>query len=282
MMTVGIVGPRERAQVWEKHLRTHRSVDQVIITSSVHDLGTTDACLLLDNSEERMDNTFQAIRLGMHVFLIGMLPTEKRAAERVYRASEEANVIVQFAHWPTLTPSTQWMHAQIPNPRSIQIIRDIPRLKFNELDQNLEQLWIDEVTFCSKWMGSVHHAEARQWKLGTSDMGIQLFLRFDSTATAVICLNSSAESEAHRRTVIGSTRIADCNVLNQVVRLGQPGDLDQLHYERKQFDPRDSAQMAATKFLKSIQLKRPAPFNAYDLMRATQLIEQIKQRIQRQ
>jgi hypothetical protein len=282
MMTVGIVGPKERAQVWEKHLRTHRSVQQVVLTGSIHDLGVADACLLLDNSDQRMERVFQAIRLGMHVFLIGTFPTQKRAAERVYRASEEANVIVQFAHWPTLTPSTQWMQKQVPNPTSLQLMREIPRHKYTQLDMSLEQIWIDELAFCSKWMGGVHHIEARQWELGKNDKGLQLFLRFDSTATAMLYVNTSAESELHRRVVVGSSRVADCDVLQQVVRLGTSGDLDQLHFERKQFDPSDSAQMAATKFIKSIQLKRPSPYNAYDLMRATQLIEQIQQRILRQ
>lgn len=282
MLTIGIVGSPDRARIWEQHLRTHRSVQQVVLTQSVHDLGPTDACLILDNTEQRMEHTFQAIRLGMHVFLIAPLPTDKRAAERVYRASEEANVIVQYAHWPTLTPSTQWMQSKVANPTSIQIIREIPQLQFTELNLELEQLWIDELAFCSKWMGSVHHTECRRWNLGNSDTGIQLFLRFDSTATAMIYINTTAENESHRRVIVGNTGMVDCNVSEQVVRAGQPGDLNQLHFERRQFDPSNSAELAATQFLKSIQLKRPSPYNAYDLMRATQLIERIKQRIQRQ
>jgi predicted dehydrogenase len=282
MFSVGIVGSHERAQIWEQHLRTHKSVEQVVITSSIHDLGPANACLILDNSDQRMEQVFQAIRLGLHVFLIAPLPTDKRAAERVYRASEEANVIVQFSHWPTLTPSTQWMQSKLSNPTSMQIIREIPRLQYTELQLNLEQLWIDEVAFCSKWMGGVHHIEGRSWNLADNEAGFQLFMRFDNTATAMIYINTTAEADTHRRVLVGKQRIADCNVADQVVRIGQPGDLNKLHFERRQFDPRESANLAATQFLKSIQLKRPSPYSAYDLMRATQLIEQIKQRIQRQ
>ena len=106
-MKVGIVGDATRTVAWEKHLRPHGIVSEVNLVPTVSDLGSVDACLILDNSESNLDTLLETVQNGYSCFLISKQPTDIPKLEKIHRAAKESGVKIQFSHWPSLAPATQ-------------------------------------------------------------------------------------------------------------------------------------------------------------------------------
>lgn len=280
-MKIGIVGPAERAVAWEKNLRPHHSVKEVIIAPRLQDLGSVTACLILDESDKQLDILLQAIQKGLHSFLVSKLPTGLPSVEKIYHAAEEANVLLQFSHWPTLAPASQWMSKKIAKPKFIQIIREVSHTQFLEMKFNMEDFLIDELAYCLKWIdGAVHHIDLKTVRLQSESMhALHLFLRFDSGASANIYINSCSQENTHKRLASDHTYLLDCNVLSQTVRLGQENADGHLFFEKQSFDASKAAELSATHFLKSIQMKKPPLYSGYDLRKLASEIDKIKKRI---
>lgn len=280
-MKIGIVGPADRAVAWEKHLRPHRTVEEVVITARIKDIGEVDACLILDESDNQIQTLLKAIRSGYHSFLISRLPTHLKDIEKVYHTAEEANVLLQFAHWPTFAPASQWMGQKISKPTFIQVIREISYTQFLETGQNLDYYWIDELAYCLKWIdGNAHHIDVKAVNLqGDQEHALHLFLRFDSGATAHIFINACASDNRHQRFAANHSFLLDCDAHSQTVRFGQQNESRHLFFEKKTFDATKTAEIAATQFIKAIQLNKPAPYNGYDLLKLAGEIENIKHRL---
>ena len=282
-MKIGIAGPTERAVAWEQHLRPHRSVSEVVIAPSLDEVGAVDACFLLDESDERLKNVLKAIRLGLHTFLIARLPTDLSRVEKVYHAAEEANTVLQFSHWPSLAPASQWMMGKVTKPTWLQVNREIGYYQFQEMDTTLEYLWMDERAFCLKWIGeAVHDIDGQQINLGSAQpIGIHIFLRFDSGATAGLYVNGVASESSHKRLAADNFFMLECDVQSQAVRVGRRAEHGSLFFERHEFEATRSAELAATQFLKAIQLRRSSAFNGYDALRLCQTVDKIRQRLYR-
>lgn len=282
-MKIGIVGPAERAVAWENHLRGHQSVTEVAIAARVQNIGSIDACLLLDDSKDRLHYLLEAVQMGYHTFLVGPLPTETSFVERIYHASEEANTLLQFSHWPTLAPASKWMAKKIIKPSFIQIIRETTHRQRLESDDPFDYLWTDELAFCLRWInGTVHHIDLQKMTLGSPKThGLHLFLRFDSGATANIYTSGTAFKNRHQRVAADHNYLAECDVLEQTVRLGEENESGHLFFNRKTFDASRSAELAALEFIKSIQLKRPTIYNGYHLMEFTKTLEKVQKRLSR-
>lgn len=283
-MEIGIVGTAERAMAWEQHLRPHRSVSEVTITSQLRDVGNVDACLLLDKSEQRLQQLLQAVKYGYHSFLVAPLPTERASVEKLYHAAEESNVLLQFSHWPTLAPASKWMSKKIPKPSFIQIVREINHSEFFDSGYDFDYYWIDELAFCLRWInGAVHHIDLKTASFTNDQLYLlHLFLRFDSGATANIYINAVSADAHHHRVAADTNYILDCNVSDQTVRQGeQKNNHRRLFFNKQSFDASKSAELAALEFIKSIQLKRPTIYNGYHLMELSKTIEKIKKRLAR-
>lgn len=280
-MKIGIVGSAERAVAWEANLRPHRSVTEVIIAPTLKDLGKIDACILIDDSDSKLDVLMRAVKAGYHSFLVSKLPLATSTVEKIYHASEESNVMVQFSHWPTLAPASQWMFQTVPKPRFIHIVREISHTDFMERNFDLDYFWIDELAYCIKWIdGATHQVDVKRADLNIKNGGaIHLFLRFDNGATAGIFVTTASAENHHKR--VGSDRsfLLDCDVLTQTVRAGQSNGAGHLFFEKKMFDASESAELASTKFLKAIQLKKPTAFGAYDLFRTLKVVDKINKKI---
>ena len=279
-MKIGIVGPADRAVAWEEHLRPHRMVKEVVITAHIKDIGNVDACLILDESEEKIQILLKAIRLGYHSFLVSSLPTSLKTIEKIYHTAEEANVLLQFAHWPTFAPASQWMSNKITKPTFLHITREISYTQFMESNYDLDYYWIDELAYCLTWIdGNVHHIDVKSVDLqGDKDHAIHLFLRFDSGATANIFVNACASDNRHQRFAADQTFLLDCDVHSQTVRLGKKNDRQHLFFEKHSFDASRAAEIAAIQFIKSIQLNKPTPFNGYDLQKLANEVDKIRNR----
>jgi len=278
-MKFGIVGPAERAVAWEEHLRPHRAIEEVVISSSLEGIGNVDACLLFDESKNQLKTLLKAIRCGFHSFLISKLPADIQKVEQIYHSAEEANILLQFSHWPTLAPASQWMSKKINKPRFIQIIRQINHTEFMEDRSNIDNIWIDELAFCLKWInGNVHKKDFKIVQLQSNKThAVHLFLRFDSGATANIYVNTSSRESIHHRFASDKTYLAECDVQSQTVRLGQESEGNHhLFFKKQVFDPAQAAEMAVTQFIKAIQLKKDTLYNGYDLLKLNREVQSIK------
>lgn len=280
-MKIGIIGPAERAAAWEEHLRPHNSVSEVVITPRLKDAGEVDGCLLLDESESRLEHLLEAIKIGYHTFLISRLPLHTSTVEKVYHAAEEANVLLQFSHWPTIAPASQWMMQKIEKPKFIQITREISYAEYLESETDPEYLWIDELAFCLKWTrGTVHHLDINEVRLGGDrPRAVQLSLRFDSGATSNIFVNVTAAAHRHSRFASDNLQLADCNVNDQTVRMGRESEGGHLFFDKRSFDPTRAAELSVSHFLKAIQLRKPTVYNGYDLMKLSNIVHRVRKRL---
>lgn len=283
-MKLGIIGPADRAMAWEKHLRPHRSVSEVTITSKLKDIGDVEACLLLDESENKIQHLLASVKKGYHTFLIAPLPTDRKEVEQAYHAAEESNVLLQFSHWPTLAPASKWMSKKVAKPSFIQINREINHSEYLESGHPFDYYWIDELAFALRWINSaVHHIDLQTVSLSKEQIyALQMYLRFDSGATANIYINTAAEKSHHHRLAANNNYLLDCDVAEQTVRLGeQKNELRRLYFNRQSFDPTKSAELAALEFIKSIQMNRPTIYNGYHLLALTKIMEKINKRLAR-
>ena len=283
-MKIGIVGSADRAVAWEKHLRPHRSISEVAITSKLKEIGDVDACFLLDQSEERLSHLLEAVKKGYHTFLVAPLPTDREGVQKVYHAAEESNVLLQFSHWPTLAPASKWMSKKVAKPKFIQIIREINHTDYFESGHEFDYYWIDELAFCLRWInGAVHHIDLNTVSFSKDKIhALQMFLRFDSGATADIFVNAAASDSNHHRLAADNNYLLDCNVAEQTVRLGEQKKKQRnLYFNKQSFDASRAAELAAMEFIKSIQLKRPTIYNGYHLLELTKTLQKIKKRLAR-
>ncbi len=279
-MRIGIVGPAERAAAWESHLRPHQSVSEVVISASLDGIGSVHACLLLDD-ENQHRQLLDAIKAGYHTFSISKLTTDLALAEKIYHLSEEANVHVQFSHWPTLAPASQWMAQQIKKPSFIQINRKLSHTASIEKNIYFTDLWVDDLAYCLKYInGTVHHIDVNTSTLqSAAPHALHLTLRFESAATAGIFISTCAGFGRHQRLVSDHSLILDCDAEEQTVRLGRENSSGHLYFKKRTFDGTTAAEQSVTQFLKSIQLKKPTLYNPYDLVQLATLVQRVKSRL---
>lgn len=276
-MKVGIIGDKNRAAAWEKHLRPLTAVNEVIITSSISDLDDTETCILIDDSTDNLEHLGEAIRLGLHTYLVSTLPTDQKRLKKIYHLAQESGVRVQFSHWPTISPASQWMKQQLPKPGFIQVIREHPHISFSENRLRFSHSWIDEIAWIVKWMDmSTHRIEAKHIIPGNSDSGIQVYLKFENGASASLFYLVPGSENRHRRIASSPSLLLDCNADKQSVKKTLVGDNQRLTVESQTFDASESAGLSATLFFKAIKMKRETAFSAYDALKTSMVIDNIR------
>ena len=281
-MKISIVGVKERATAWEKHLRKLSIVKEVVITSNLQIEDNPDAVLLIDDSNEKLQRLLNSIKAGHHTYLISKLPTELSLLEKVYHVSEEAHVNVQFSHWPSLSESLNWIQQQVNKPNLIQIKKESVPRNYRVIDEEVfEHDWIDELALVIKWMGgNIHRYEVKPVKLGTMSLGLNLTLRYENSAVVSMQYLASSVKERHQRVFSNENIMADFNVIKQKVRLHKLNDLNRIAIQEKVFDPSDTAEWSVVQFIKSIQLGQPALFSPFDALQTARAVNKIKSLIQ--
>jgi predicted dehydrogenase len=276
-MVIGIVGDAERAVAWERHLRPHNIVRQVVLAPHVHDLDRVDACFILDDTQQRFEHLLDAVKEGIPCFFISDFIASSAEYEQVYRSSKEAGVDVQVAHWPTLSPATQWMKDKILKPQFIQVQRSVYRSRLNENPDQFTNMWMDELALCLKWMDSgIHHLEIKKSSLGPKlPQAIHLMIRFDNGASASIQIQLSSTQEHHIRYLSGKKDFLECQVSQQQVKYGYLGEHQHIHFDTKQFDSTKAAEKAALHFIKNIQLRKEVVYSAYDAFQCAKTYEKL-------
>ncbi len=280
-MKVGIVGDATRTVAWEKHLRPHSIVQEVYLVPSIKDLDNVDACLILDDSSSNLDVLLDAIQNSYNCFLISKQPINTGKLGKIHRAGKESGVKVQFSHWPTLAPATQWMMDSISRPRFLNITRHINRSLMVDPVNEFRNYWIDELGLCIKWMGSgIHHIEAQASFLNPDHpIAIHLFIRFDNGSTASVTIYASSHANLHQRIVADRSQVLDCDVSSQTIRIGRLNDGNHLFFGKQTFDPAKSAEKAALLFLKSIQINSETSYTSYDALILSQAIKKVEKRL---
>lgn len=280
-MIVGIVGDAERAVAWERHLRPHNIVRQVVLAPHVHDLNRVDACFIFDTTSNRTEHLLDALKEGIPCFFISDFIIPSKELERIHQTSKEAGVEVQLAHWPTLSPSTQWMKDKISKPQFIQIQRNLNRSKIAHSSPTFINAWTDELALCLKWIDSgIHLIEVKQSHLlADQPQAIHLLIRFDSGASASIQIQVSATLEQHSRYIAANKSFIECLVSEQELRYSFLDTQERLSFESKKFDSTKAAEKSALHFLKNVQLKREVVYSAYDALRFSINLEKIKSKL---
>ncbi|HKJ33835.1 MAG TPA: hypothetical protein VKA34_18535 [Balneolales bacterium] len=280
-ITVGIVGPLERAKVWERRLRPFASIKEVIISNHLSAIGDVEASIILENDGNCFEDALQAVRLGQHVFIISPIPTDRQIVEKLYHAAEESNVVLQFANWATFSQSSQWMLNHVYKPKLIHIRRDIPRNDFLVYDAPFERIWMEDLGLTIKWMNStIHHIEANLISLNPDEeIAIQIYVRFDNGSTAVIFVNTMSSEARHERFAANQTMTVQCDVARQSLKIAHTGSQSKHFFERKEFNDSEPADIAINLFLKSIQLKKPSPFSGYEALQLVNTIQKVKERV---
>jgi len=281
-MKIGIVGSADRAVAWEKHLRPHQSVSEVTITARLAEVGEVDACLLLDDTPD-LTKLLNAVKSGYHTFYVAPLPTQTSKVRKVYHAAQEANVLLQFSHWPTLAPASKWMAKKVETPSFMQIRREISHSKHKQSAHPLEYYWMDELAFCLRWInGSVHHIDLNTIKLSKEHIyGLHILLRFENGSTANIYLNIASDNSQHHRLAADHLFMMDCDVLAQHVRIGEEKNGEHLFFDKNYFDASKAAELAVQDFIKAVQLNRPTIYNGYHLLEFTKTADKVRKRLNR-
>lgn len=277
-MKIAIVGERQRATAWEKHLRKLSVVKEVTITTSVTDNSGLDAVLLIDDSRDNIQRLIHSVKGGNHTYLISKLPTDKTLLEKLYHISEEAHVNVQFSHWPSLSESMNWIQKQVIKPELLQIKKEMVPLNNRVLDrEDFYHSWVDELALIIKWMGgNIHRYEVKPIVVENHYLGLDLALRFENASMASMQFLATAEKEVHQRIFSNRKVMADCDVTKQKVRIFRGNDMDRLTIQEKTFDPTDTAEWSVVQFIKSIQLDQETIFSPYDALRTANALDQIK------
>ncbi len=281
LMKIAIVGEAKRAKAWEKHLRGLSAIQEVII-SPILLKDPIDACIILDDSINNLNLLSDAVRRGFHSYLVAQLPLDEPMIEKIYHASEEAEVNVQFSHWPSHSPSTQWIKQQMPKPTLIQIKKELSSNGGSEGSRSFEQQWVDELAFIIRFFhSSIQHIVAKPIKVEERWLGLQITLRFNDGSVSSLQYNTTAEKDAHQRILSSNGMMIDCDVITQKSRRIEVNAEKRIKTTQKTFDPSETVQLSVINFIKSIQLKKKSEFSAYDALKTVQAHGKILENLRR-
>lgn len=277
-MKIAIVGERQRASAWEKHLRKLSVVKEVTITNSLSDNSGLDGVLLIDDSKDNLQRLLHSVRGGNHTYLISKLPADKPLLEKLYHTSEEAHVNVQFSHWPSLSKSMNWIQKEVLKPDLIQIKKEIiPINNRVPTRDDFHHQWIDELALVIKWMGgNIHRYEVKPIIVEDHFLGLDITLRFENASLASMQFLAMAEKEIHQRIFSNRKVMADCDITKQKVRMYRRNNMDRLAIQEKKFDPSDTAEWSVVQFIKSIQLQQETIFSPYDALQTANALDHVK------
>lgn len=273
-MKIGIIGPAQRALAWEEHLAGHSTVSEIVIAGNLQKAGSLNACLLID---EDLEEALTAVKKGIHVYVISKLPYDADEIEKLYHASQEANVRLQFSHWATLALTSQFCIQKISAPSFIQTIREVNYTTFLENNLDSHDIIIDELAYCLKYIdSSIYQTNFNNSVLGGHSAAGHALLKFDNGATASIFVNTAADCNKHKRVIADRNFLIECDIKEQRIRIGRKAESDHLFFDRKEFDASQAAEQSVIKFLKAIRLKKSTLYNGYDLLRLSKILERMK------
>jgi hypothetical protein len=282
-MKVAVIGEKSRASAWEKHLRKLSVVNEVILLSTLfEDPELRTVILIEDDPDKSLGLLDRSIRSGLNSFLISRLPQDIKKLEHIYHASSEAGVTVQFSHWPSVTPSTQWIRQQVQKPDLIQIKKEVRPVNYTINKEIFDHHWTDEVAFIVKWMGgNVHRIDAKPVIVEDMPLGLSLSMRFEDASVASIQFSNAGQDERHQRVFSDQHLMIDCNVLTQKMKTYRVNEKHRITVQEKSFDPSETAEWALQQFIKSIQMKSDSIFSPYDALLTARIVDKIRKHMEK-
>ena len=281
-MKLVIAGDIDRGKQWEKYLRERASVREVIVTPEFRD-EETDAVVLLNDSPFGLTKVIQIIKKGYPVYLVSRLPTDIEELKKVYHASEEANVSVQFSHWTSFSSITRYMRKYISSGPQFIEIRKADRGRTVPPPDKFRQAWVDELALIVTLQNSsVQQITAKPVKLQNLTAGIHLSIRFDSGSVATIQYMAVSPAESYERTVQSNNSLFVCDILAQkTTRYAAENGSSLLQAEHKTFDSTDTALNSLDYFIRSVKTRKPSGFSALNALQTARLASRIDELIKK-
>lgn len=282
-MKVLIAGNPTRGKQWEKYLRKNSSVSEVIITSEVQG-EKVDAIVLLDDSPANLTNLLMLIRQGYPVYLVSHLSTDTDMLQKIYHASEEANISVQFSHWSSFTSMTRWVRKHLNSaPRFIDIRKH--ELGRSVPDQNrFRQAWIDELAFIlSLQRSSVQQVSVQPIQLQAHRIGLHITIRFENSTLAALHYMAIASEDYHKRFIQAENSLFICDSsTNKATYYSSAGDNNQLmNAEHRSFQSTFTAEISLDYFIRSIKTYKPSGFTSSTALQTARLAQEIDDQLRR-
>lgn len=276
-LRIGILGPAERGAVWEQRLRPHASVREVILSDSLEAIGAVDACIVMEENEHRLDLAQQVIRAGVHAFIVGKLPTERSLAERLFLISEESGTVLQFSNWAFFNPTTQFMIANIRRPDLLHFQREYAFSTYREIRASYSTYWQEDLSLILKWMDSnVHRIDTNRIPFGDGEtLALHVYIKFDNGASASLYCGMAHNENRHTRFVSDAHMAAECDVAAKTVRIIQHHQVKSPLSDLRNFEKEEPAKLAVSQFLKAVQMRAPATYSGYDVLRFTKVMESL-------
>ncbi len=275
-MRLVIAGDIVRGKQWEKYLRERASVREAIVTPEFRG-EDTDAVVLLDDSAAGLAQVLQIIKKGYPVYLVSPLPTDIDELLKVYHASEEANVSVQFSHWASFSSITRYMRKYInTGPQYIEI-RKSDRGRTVPRPDTFRQAWVDELALIVTLQnGSVQHITAKPVVLQDLTAGIHISMRFDSGSVASIHYMAVSPAEKYERHIQSNNSLFFCDILAQkTTRYSAENSTSLLQADYNTFDSTDTASNSLDIFIRSVKTRKPSGFSALNALQTARLAKRI-------
>lgn len=264
LLTVGLLGEPDRISTWEQYLRPHPSVGKVVLTKDLKALGSIDACIILDE-HDGLSHAYSLARQGIHVFIVGKLPTDLPMLIRLQNTIEESRSVLQFSNWSYFNPVSLWMLEHLPRPRLLHTTREVtntvadPHLK-------LDNLWIEDLALTLRWINSgIHKIDTHMIPLGDSTFSRNTWIQFENGSTATLFHSMQAQSNRHIRFAFDERIMLEANIVDKNV-IGTYIDNDETFIENKSFTKELPADQAIARFLKAIQMQTKAEYGIYDVL----------------
>lgn len=273
-MKVVIVGDRQRAETWEKLLRKIPDVTEVIFMNDIPAEPGLHAVLLIDDSEQAMQSLLRSVRLGNHTYLISRLTFQTEMLEKIYHASEEAGVHVQFSHWPVLSDSVQWIKKTVPRPAHILVKKDMIQAHQNVIDsEDFNHEWTDEIALIIAFTGAnINRYEIKPLLLKNTVTGFSATLRFENSAVASFHFSGVAARKFHQRIFSDHQTILDLDVLTQRLTTLKLNPQNRISRKERTFDSTATAENSVKGFIRSVQNHERPVFSAYEALAASRVV----------
>lgn len=281
-LKIGILGPVSRAVVWEKYLRPHPTVSEVVIASDIPALAGVQACILLDEGPDRLATALNLVKMGYHLFIVGRLPMQVSDAEKIFYTAEESGIAVQYSNWAVFSEGTRWMRRQLPRFDLYQSVRELEGVP---LESGLEPFLgyiLEDVALALNWSGSnVNRVHAHMAVTENGEpASIQCFIRFENSSAASVFFIANSRKNLHTRYASGraGSVFGDVPGRKATFRTTETGSAVDTEYT---FDEPEPAHFAVTQFLKTIQLKQESDFSGYHGLQLARTIRIIKEALPR-
>lgn len=282
-MRIGIVAPAELQRFWEQHIRTFQSVKEVEMVNRTEALTNVDACLFAPKSSDPVEEALQVLKHSIHLFWILPLPESVFTANRFVAVSEESGASVQFVCWPVHHPATLRMMQHIPRPEMIDIRRDIPYSDCIKSGLTHDQLYRDEIAYCSFWINHALYDLRYSANPDTTHLPAftDLELQFVNGARSSIRIDTTADSHNYQRIASNKNMTLRHDIESNAIIRAESGNQEELHLNREQLPEHSSARQALSSFFRSISHPTFRNFNSYELKRFCSIIEALERKRER-